>query len=380
MKNANLNPFFICLPLICAVLLTGCNSTVRQAAGSGLTAGVFNSSVKKLDNGKLCQAAVTPDGRAWSSSRLHVAEAKSRGLHLGSCELFSGRRAERDRLQLEAERERGRATWARKAEQKRQQMAAAWEAERKRIATEEARRAEEQRKRLEAEQVAAGQPVNISAGSGFAISKEGFVLTNQHVIDGCQLVVIHLPSGVQKGQPIASDYRNDLALLKVSVKLKEVLPLSEVNASLLDEIIVAGYPFSDVLSSSVKVTKGVVSALAGFGDDYSRIQIDAAIQPGNSGGPILNDNGNVVGVAVAKLSKKKFIEAENTNFGIKSSIARAFVDANNVKIPQPNSLAMTKDQLVELITKTTHLVSCWVPSSIARKMLESRRNPNAISP
>ena len=66
----------------------------------------------------------------------------------------------------------------------------------------------------------------------------------------------------------------------------------------------AGYPFGQKVSTSVKVTKGIVSALTGMENNFSNIQIDAALQPGNSGGPILDDKGNVIGVAVAKLDSK----------------------------------------------------------------------------
>ena len=73
----------------------------------------------------------------------------------------------------------------------------------------------------------------------------------------------------------------------------------------MEDIIVAGFPFGNKVSSSIKFTRGIVSSLTGVGDNYSQIQIDAALQPGNSGGPIMDYMGNIVGVAVAKLSLKK---------------------------------------------------------------------------
>ena len=86
----------------------------------------------------------------------------------------------------------------------------------------------------------------------------------------------------------------------------------------------AGFPFGDKFSTSVKVTKDIISSLTGLGNNFSNIQIDAALQSGNSGSPILDDRGNVVGVAVLKLDAKYVFEEfgiipENTNFGIKSS-------------------------------------------------------------
>ena len=66
----------------------------------------------------------------------------------------------------------------------------------------------------------------------------------------------------------------------------------------MQEIIVTGYPFGDAISSSIKFTQGIVSSMSGIGDNYSQIQIDAALQPGNSGGPIVDEFGNVVAMAV----------------------------------------------------------------------------------
>jgi uncharacterized protein len=231
----------------------------------------------------------------------------------------------------------------------------------------------------------ADKPVLIGAGSSFTISRKGHLLTNQHVVDGCQLVTIHLPSGLKKARVVATDDTNDLALLKTDLEDDNFIPISGSNVSLLEDVIVAGYPLSNSLSTTVKVTKGVVSSLAGLGNDYSQIQIDAAIQPGNSGGPILNDQGNVVAVTVAALNKEYFLKEqgtipENTNFGIKSSTARAFVDANGVKLPQPYSRAMSRRDMADLITETTHLVGCWVSRATAQKMASDQKQELSVSP
>jgi serine protease Do len=85
-----------------------------------------------------------------------------------------------------------------------------------------------------------------------------------------------------------------------------------------------------------------VTALAGIGSNFSNIQIDAALQPGNSGGPILDDKGNVVGVAVARLDKVKTLKKlgslpENTNFGIKTSVVRSILESRNISFLKPNT-------------------------------------------
>ena len=92
--------------------------------------------------------------------------------------------------------------------------------------------------------------------------------------------------------------------MKANFTPETVFLISQKNAQELDDVIVAGFPLSGTLSSTVKMTKGIVSSLAGIRNDYSRIQIDAAVQPGNSGGPIINSTGKVVAVAVEILKKE----------------------------------------------------------------------------
>ena len=147
---------------------------------------------------------------------------------------------------------------------------------------------------------------------------------------------------------LARDRINDLALLHVDIKPKGILNISDKDANLLEEIYVAGYPFGKAISSSIKVTKGVVSSIVGLGDNYSNFQIDAALQPGNSGGPIINNKGDVVGVAVAKLDYLKVIEAfgtipENTKAPI------AIVDISRIII-SPSDNTNNKDHASTVLT------------------------------
>ncbi len=164
-----------------------------------------------------------------------------------------------------------------------------------------------------------------SSGSGFAVSTDGYVITNNHVIEGCQQVALQDTGTVVPMIVVTSDLQNDLALLKGNFSPKAVLALSDYQPQLLQDVYAAGYPFGNEISSSIKVTKGIISSLTGIGNNFSNIQIDAALQPGNSGGPILDDKGNVVGVSVAKLDAKYMLDnygtiPENTNFGIKARL------------------------------------------------------------
>ena len=172
---------------------------------------------------------------------------------------------------------------------------------------------------------------------------------------------------------LATDQSNDLSLMKVDTTPDDVFPVAIDDANLLDDVYVAGFPFGKDVSSSVKVTKGVVSALTGIANNYSNIQIDAALQPGNSGGPIINNEGNVVGVAVAKLDYKIILKnydtiPEGTNFGIKSSTVQQFIKANNVKLIQPNTREMSTKDIGAKIQKATVYLDCFMTAQRYEKL------------
>ena len=119
---------------------------------------------------------------------------------------------------------------------------------------------------------------------------------------------VHSKGETLRTVKIAEDELNDLALLKISGMPSHFFALSDRNPYPLQDIIVAGLPFGDRVSSSLKFIMGIVSSLTGIGNNYSEIQIGAALQPGNSGGPIMDEFGNIIAVAVAKLDMKTIIK------------------------------------------------------------------------
>ena len=140
--------------------------------------------------------------------------------------------------------------------------------------------------------------------------------------------------------------------------------LRSEDVELGEDVLVAGYPYGEAFSNSIKVTKGIVSANRGLGDDTGQFQIDAAVQPGNSGGPIYDENGNIVGVVVSQLNKMKFAKAtgsmpENVNFGIKASTVRQFL--NSAGLPtkwSKRSKRMSTKQLAKIAKNQTVMVVC----------------------
>jgi S1-C subfamily serine protease len=229
------------------------------------------------------------------------------------------------------------------------------------------------------------KPKSGSTGSGFFVSKKGHVITNQHVVDNCKKVTIG--DNAQKqvtADVLETDRRNDLALLKISslkmasVETKSLIqklglklvPLASdglmrsEDVELGEKVLVAGYPYGEMFSDSIKVTGGMVSSNRGLGDDTGQFQMDAAVQPGNSGGPIYDENGNIVGVVVAQLNKMKFAKQsgsipENVNFGIKASTVRQFLNASGLPTKwSKRSKRMNTRELAKIAKNQTVMVVC----------------------
>jgi hypothetical protein len=226
--------------------------------------------------------------------------------------------------------------------------------------------------------------VSTSSGTGFAVSANGHVITNHHVIEGCKNVKIHHKGKSIPATVVTFDPRNDLALLKGDFRPSSVLPLSTNSPELLQDVYVAGFPFGRKVSTSVKVTKGIISSLTGIGNNFSNIQIDAALQPGNSGGPILDEKGNVVGVAVARLDKIKVLKKfgslpENTNFGIKTSVVRSILESSGVALANPNRSSISKSKLGKVISGGTYYLSCSMATAQLRKKKFAALTPPTAS-
>ena len=167
-----------------------------------------------------------------------------------------------------------------------------------------------------------------ASGTAFFVSKN-YLITNHHVVKGCNnnSKIIYQTNEIDS-KLIAKDEFLDLALLKVDVENDTYISISNQAPSKLQRIIAAGYPFGKYLSDDMKFTSGIISSLKGLGDDSTRLQIDAALNRGNSGGPIVDENtGELVAVAVAGLRKDK---TEAVNFGIKAGSVKNFLEANQI--------------------------------------------------
>jgi len=215
------------------------------------------------------------------------------------------------------------------------------------------------------------QIIAASSGTGFLISKEGLMVTNYHVIEGCSDVKAVYNGNEFVSKILAVDKVNDLAIIKTEIKSKKAYSISNEDGQLLEEVIVAGYPLGKKISASIKATSGTVTALAGLGDNYAEFQTDAALNSGNSGGPIINEFGNVVGVAVSKIQQEG---VESFNFGVKSSILKIFANSNDIKFLPPNNKEMKKKDLGSLITEATIYLDCWMTGKEIKKLITKNEN------
>ena len=190
---------------------------------------------------------------------------------------------------------------------------------------------------------ASSQPVGDGAhhafgtGSGIVIDAGGAIVTNNHVVRSCaEIKVTDAGNESATAALAARDAVNDLALLKTVHRWSGAASLRDMRGLRPgDDVVVAGYPLTNLLGSDMAVTTGSLTMLSGLHDDARLLQLSAPVQPGNSGGPLLDRNGNVVGVVSSTLNGAFLAVStgalpQNVNFAIKASVVARFLDANHV--------------------------------------------------
>lgn len=204
-----------------------------------------------------------------------------------------------------------------------------------------------------------------SSGTGFLVSSSGYVLTNSHVVENCSRIEA-TPDGApsKRAEIVARDRANDLALLKLSHVPKKFAVLRR-GARLGESVAAFGFPLTGLLSPSGNFTLGNVTALTGLANDSRYVQISAPVQPGNSGGPLLDENGNVVGIITGKLDALKLgiiigDLPQNVNFAINGSLAITFLEANRVALSNEiASTPLSPPDLAEGAREITVFIRCF---------------------
>jgi len=206
-----------------------------------------------------------------------------------------------------------------------------------------------------------GKSGRLTTGTGFFVSNDGYLLTNSHVVDGAGKISIILNGKKTKAVLIDQDESNDIALLKVDEKLKG-LPLEFKNKTQQGEgVLVLGYPNIGLQGNNQKATFGYINASSGIKGDTRYFQISAPIQPGNSGSPMLNEKGVVIGIASASLNQSAMIDAtgtlaQNVNYAVKIAYALPMLIGNSVSYSEADNAVLSKTDIVEKIKNSVVLV------------------------
>lgn len=202
------------------------------------------------------------------------------------------------------------------------------------------------------------------SGTGFAL-KNGYIVTNYHVIEGANSITVQGVNGnfsIQYNTSIVgTDKINDLALLKVTdptFKGFGIIPysISSAISEVGEEIFVLGYPLTSTMGDEIKLTTGVISSKTGFQGDIALYQISAPIQPGNSGGPLFDKNGNVIGIVSAKHK-----DAENVGYAVKTLYLQNLIESSlsSAIIPMTNSISeKTLPDKVKKLKTFVYMIKC----------------------
>lgn len=202
----------------------------------------------------------------------------------------------------------------------------------------------------------------IWTGTGFALC-DNYIVTNYHVIENANKITVQGINGdfdiKYLAKVIATDRVNDLAILSTVHKTPSNKVPYTVKTSMSDvgeDVFVLGYPLTSTMGEEIKLTTGIISSKTGFQGDVSVYQISAPVQPGNSGGPLFDKKGNVIGIVSAKHDG-----AENVGYAVKTSYLKNLIESTSLTniLPSNNSIAnMSLSGKVKVLTKYVYYITC----------------------
>ncbi len=203
-----------------------------------------------------------------------------------------------------------------------------------------------------------------SSGTGFFITEDGYLITNEHVAGNGAQVRLVTEAGLISAKVVKVDAANDLALLKAEGKFAPLQVVSSRTMRMGSTVATVGFPNIGLQGFAPKLAKGEIAALSGAQDDPRYFQISVAVQPGNSGGALVDERGNVVGVVSAKLSAAAALAIsgalpENVNYAVKSSFLLSFLESVPevaAKLKDPNTKDCKFEDTVKSAEKAAALV------------------------
>jgi S1-C subfamily serine protease len=195
-----------------------------------------------------------------------------------------------------------------------------------------------------------------SNGTGFFITADGYLLTAYHVVKEAATLQVWTDGRLIPARLVRVDAVNDIALLKLDgLKVASLPVISSRDVRTGLDVFTLGFPNIQLQGTEVKYTHGNISSLTGAGDDPRLFQISVPVQPGNSGGPLLDEQGQVIGVVIAKLDEISTARAtgslpQNVNYALKSSLVLSFLESLpelSIRLEQTKNKGLSRTQVVK---------------------------------
>lgn len=193
-----------------------------------------------------------------------------------------------------------------------------------------------------------------ASGSGFFVGMQGHFITNAHVVDKATTIDILHQGKTHRANVVQNNPQLDLALLKIETPVRGI-EITTQNTLTGQDVFAIGYPQPMIQGVEIKLTKGIISSQKGLRDDNNHYQIDAAVQPGNSGGPLCDPRGRLVGVVVARLDGNN---SQNVNYAIKANVLTTFLRPHGIRsgTPDPDGSAGPNDGTLQAAAEASGLV------------------------
>ena len=204
----------------------------------------------------------------------------------------------------------------------------------------------------------------LAAGTGFFITDDGYLISNNHVVEDGTEIRLVTSERVILAKVVKIDTANDLALLKAEGKFSPLPIVASKSAHLGNSVVTVGFPDPGLQGFAPKFARGEIAALSGAADDPKYFQISVPVQPGNSGGALVDEHGNVVGVVAAKLSALAALNTsgalpENVNYAVKSSFLLSFLESApeiSARLKEPETKETKPEDVVKSAEQAAVLV------------------------
>jgi len=198
----------------------------------------------------------------------------------------------------------------------------------------------------------------VASGTAFAVNNNGYFVTNEHVVRNCSSLGIVMKGEIYPASIYNKNSELDLAIIKTNPSISESYIKFSPEIKTGQSITALGYPLVDVLGAEIKVTTGIISSMSGYKGNNNHLGFTAPIQPGNSGGPIVDQYNRLVAVATSALMGE---DIQNINFAIKVGSLQKFLGDNHIKYELSSSITQIDiPTIVEKSRDYVKLILCKV--------------------